>query len=72
MCDSGVVVVCAQIDDFHLAIISERGIKEGGAVDTMVGCCIDGGRICGSVEECGEGGGESWRDRVHAGFREEG
>ena len=72
VCDGGFVVVCAQVNDFLSAVIAQRGIEEEGAVDTLVGCCVDGGRVHGSVDERGKGWGESWWDRVHAGFGEEG
>lgn len=72
MCGSEFVVVCAQMDDFLSAVVSERGVEEEGAVDMLVGYCADGGRIHGGAEDCREGGGESWWDRVHASFSEEG
>ena len=31
---------------------SERGVEEEGAVDILVGCCVDWDRIRGGVEEC--------------------
>ena len=53
MSDGGSIVVCVQMDDFLAAVIAEGGVEEEGAVDSLVSCCIDGGEICGSLEECG-------------------
>ena len=56
----GGVVVCAQVDDFFPAVVAEGGVEEKGSVDALVCCCVYWGKICGSLEECGQGWGEGW------------
>ena len=61
----------AKVDNFLATVIAERGVEEEGAVDALVGCCVDGGRVRWSLEECREGWGECWWEGVHACFGQE-
>ena len=60
VCCGGGVVLCAQVDDFLSAVVAEGGVEKKGAVDALVGCCINGGKVSRGLKECGKRRGKNW------------